>query len=104
DRLDALLARLEHERAEADRLYNAALTALDQSLVLAPEMPHPPPPYDDSQITPVNLAWNILPAGAPQFDRSLKGRLRAFVWRLVGPALETQKQFNAALVDHLNRN
>ena len=26
------------------------------------------------------------------------------MWRLVGPPLETQKQFNAALVDHLNRN
>ena len=35
---------------------------------------------------------------------SLKGRLRAFIWRIVGPPLETQRQFNAALVDHLNRN
>jgi 2-polyprenyl-3-methyl-5-hydroxy-6-metoxy-1,4-benzoquinol methylase len=52
----------------------------------------------------VNGAWNILPSGAPPIDRSLKGRLRGFVWRLIGPPLETQKRFNAALVDHLNRN
>src|SRR6185503_15202557 len=35
---------------------------------------------------------------------SLKGRLRAFIWRIVGPPLETQRRFNAALVDHINRN
>ena len=43
-------------------------------------------------------------AGAPAIDGSFKGRLRGFVWRLVGPSLEKQKAFNAALVDHLNRN
>jgi len=33
-----------------------------------------------------------------------RGRLTALVWRLVGPALQQQLAFNAALVDHLNRN
>src|SRR5439155_11527237 len=33
-----------------------------------------------------------------------RGRLRGFIRRLVGPPLETQKRFNAALVDHINRN
>jgi 2-polyprenyl-3-methyl-5-hydroxy-6-metoxy-1,4-benzoquinol methylase len=104
ERLADLLARLERERAAADAEYHAALTALDGALQRVPEIPHPPPPYDERQIAPINQAWDILPAGAPATDGSLKGRLRAFIWRLVGPALEQQKHFNAALVDHLNRN
>ncbi len=104
ERLDDRLARLDLERANADRDYNARLTQVDQALLQRPEFPHPPPPYDESQITPLNLAWDILPQGEPAIDRSLKGRLRGFIWRLIGPPLVTQKAFNAALVDHLNRN
>jgi O-antigen chain-terminating methyltransferase len=52
----------------------------------------------------LNRSWDLLREGPPPVDRSIKGRLRAFVWRLIGPPLETQKLFNAALVDHLNRN
>lgn len=104
ERLEDRLARLELERAEADRQYNERLTSVDRSLLQRPEFPHPPPPYDEAQITPLNLAWNILPDGEPEFDRSIKGRLRAFIWRLIGPPLATQQKFNAALVDHVNRN
>ena len=99
-----LLARLEQERAEADRRYNEALTMLDRSAPAPPALPGAPAPYDDSQLPAINDAWNILPQGAPAIDRSLKGRLRGLVWRLVGPALDAQRHFNAALVDHLNRN
>jgi SAM-dependent methyltransferase len=102
--LDDLAARLERERQEADRLYNDALTAVDRAIQAAPAPAAAPPPFDPSRLPDVNRHWDILPSGAPAFDGSLKGRLRAFVWRLVGPALETQKQFNVALVDHLNRN
>jgi len=104
ERLADRLARLERERADADRDYNTRLTGVDQALLKRPEFPHPPPPYDEAQVTPLNLAWNILPDGEPTFDRSLKGRLRTFIWRLIGPPLVTQKTFNAALVDHINRN
>ena len=104
ERLEDLLARLERERREADDLYHAALTALDRSLPRGLEMPHPPPAYDEQQITPINLAWDILPGGPPASDGSFKGRLRGFIWRLVGPSLEKQKSFNAAVVDHVNRN
>ena len=102
--LDDLVVRLERERLEADRLYNEALTALDQAVQQAPRLPPPPPRYDDRNVTPLNQAWDILPGGPPPIDRSLKGRLRGFVWRLLGPPLETQRRFNAALVDHVNRN
>ena len=101
---DDLVVRLERERLEADRLYNEALTALDQAVQQAPRLPPPPPRYDDRNVTPLNQAWDILPGGPPPIDRSLKGRLRGFVWRLLGPPLETQRRFNAALVDHINRN
>lgn len=102
--LEDLFSRLDRERREADRRYNEALTAVDRAIQPPPRIPPPPRPYDDQQVTPINRVWNILPDGAPRIDRSLKGRLRGFIWRLVGPALDTQKQFNAALVDHVNRN
>ncbi len=109
ERLEDRLARLARERDEADRRYNEALTAVDLSALRPHDLPHPPPAYDDSQITPINLSWNLLPHGTPTADASgpfgwLKQRLHGFVWRLVGPALSTQQAFNAALVDHLNRN
>lgn len=102
--LEALLSRLERERQQADTLYNTALTALDRAVQGRPPLPDPPPPYDNAKLADVNASWDILPAGPPPIDRSLKGRLRGFIWRLVGPSLDRQKQFNAALVDHLNRN
>jgi SAM-dependent methyltransferase len=104
ERLKPLLERLEQERAAADRLYNDALTAVDHALQQAPELPDPPQPYDDSQLERVNRAWNILPGAAPVIDGSLKGRLRGLVWRMLGPSIEMQRDFNAAVADHLNRN
>jgi O-antigen chain-terminating methyltransferase len=108
--LEDLLARLERERQEADRNYNDALTAVDRAIAQAPELPSVPPAYDEAMIAAINEAWDILRDGQRKVDgfaasdTSLKGRLRAFVWRVVGPYLETQKRFNAALVDHINRN
>lgn len=102
--LEDLLARLERERIDADRRYNDALTAVDRAISSAAALPSAPAPYDAGQMTAINQAWDILPDGAPAIDTSLKGRLRGFIWRLVGPSIETQKRFNAALVDHLNRN
>ncbi|MDA1307790.1 MAG: methyltransferase domain-containing protein, partial [Acidobacteria bacterium] len=104
ERLEDRLERLEKERAEADSLYNERLTAVDAALLRLPEFPHPPPQYDEAQITPLNEAFTILPDGPPAIDGSLKGRLRGFIWRLIGPPLDRQQAFNAALVDHFNRN
>ena len=102
--VEDLRARLERERAEADRLYNDALSAVDRAIQSAPAWPEAPASFDAQKVADINRAWDILPSGAPPVGGSLKGRLRAFIWRLVGPPLETQKQFNASLVDHLNRN
>jgi len=103
--IEDLLSRLERERLDADRLYNEALTAVDRALQSAPALPDPPAPPDEVRLADLNASWNILPEGAPSLEgSSFKDRLRRFVWRLVGPSLEMQKQFNAALVDHLNRN
>jgi len=104
ERLEDRLARLERERRDADRSYNEALTALDRSLQPRPALPGGPPPYDATKLADVNRDWDILASGPPAMDGSVKGRLRAFIWRLVGPPLDHQRRFNASLVDHLNRN
>jgi len=110
--LDATLQRLKQEREDGDRLYNEAFTALDHALMRLPDFPHPPPPYDEQQITPLNSAWDIgatsafagASADKPRYGGGLKGRLAAFVWRIVGPPLQKQATFNSTIVDHINRN
>jgi O-antigen chain-terminating methyltransferase len=101
--LDDLIARLERERLAADRIYNEALTALDRAITPPPVLPPAPPAGDRSRLAAVNERSQILTAGSPSVDRSLKGRLTGFVWRLVGPPLQRQAEFNAAVADHLNR-
>ena len=102
--VEDLVARLERERAAADRAYNDALTAVDKAIQTIPPLPGRPAGYDASRLGDANDSWDILPSGPPPRDRSWRGRLRGFVWRLVGPPLETQRRFNAAVIDHLNRN
>jgi SAM-dependent methyltransferase len=102
--LQDLLARLEHERLDADRVYNDALTAVNQAIQQLPPLPDPAAPYDASRLADLNHSWRILTDVPSASDRTWRGRLRRFVWQFVGPSLETQQAFNAALVDHLNRN
>ncbi|HEY2433329.1 MAG TPA: methyltransferase domain-containing protein [Vicinamibacterales bacterium] len=100
--LEARLARLAREREAADRAYNGALTAVDKGAIGDPALPAAPAEFDDHQTAALNQAWNTLTAPAPA--AGLRGRLAAFVWRLVAPTLERQNAFNSRLVDHLNRN
>lgn len=102
--LEDLLARLERERLDADRLYNEALTAVNRAIQTVPPLPDAPAPYDGARIGELNRGWAILATATPDVNGSWRGRFRAAVWRLVGPPLEAQQQFNAAIVDHLNRN
>jgi SAM-dependent methyltransferase len=100
---EADLARLKHERHEADRRYNEALTALDAAIQALPPLPARPPAPDEAQVTPINERWAITTA-MPAAPGGLKGRLARFVLGLVQPALDQQQAFNAAVVDHINRN
>jgi len=105
-----LFQRLDRERQAADRQYNEALTALDRALQDHQEhqsrqtLPSPSVFHDASQVERLNLGWKIVPDEGPAIDRSLKGRLRGFIWRMLEPVLNAQQRFNAAMVDHINRN
>jgi O-antigen chain-terminating methyltransferase len=98
------IERRRVERDAADRAYNDALTAFDQALPTLPELPHPPPAYDESQLPALNDRWGILSANPVNDLRGWRRRLALLVWGLVGPAFERQQAFNATIVDHLNRN
>jgi SAM-dependent methyltransferase len=101
--LEERLSRLEQERQDADRRYNDALTALDRAIGARGDLPAHPAPYDATRLPDANQSWD-LPTGPPTSDRSFKGRLRSFVWGVVGPVFASQRQFNSTIVDHLNRN
>jgi SAM-dependent methyltransferase len=98
--LDARLERLERELTEADRLYNEALTALDQAKTTTFETPHPPPGYETARLADLEREMDPLGAGWPG---GVKGRLARLILRLIGPAFGRQRTFNQALVEHLHR-
>jgi len=100
--IEDLLARLERERLEADRLYNDALTAVNQAIQTPPDRLTPAAPPDDSRLAEIEkqLRTATLP---PPVEGGLRGRARAFVWQLVGPSLTAQQQFNATVAEHLHR-
>ncbi|MDO8834861.1 MAG: class I SAM-dependent methyltransferase [Vicinamibacterales bacterium] len=98
------LTRRRAERESADRIYNDALTALDAALPKVPELPHPPIPYDEHQVTPLNERWRTVGTSPEGAYTGWRRRLAAFVWEVLKPALERQESFNSALVDHVNRN
>ncbi len=83
-----LLNRLLAERADAHRRYNEALSLLDRAVQSAPDLPKAPPAYDETLLPRINDTWKILPDGGhPEAG-----------WA------EKQMAFNAAVVEHLNRN
>lgn len=100
--LEATLGRLADERAEADRRYNDALTALDQTSPTLPNLPELAPPSDEDSIARLNTAWDI--GVAPPMRGGIKGRLASFVWAIVAPLFQKQLTFNSAVVDRLNRS
>ena len=97
------LKRLYAERKAADRAYNDALTALADALQRLRDLPDPPPPYDDRQVAALHELSDPL-AESPAAGAGWRARLRARVQRMVAPMFERQRAFNAALVDHIDRN
>jgi 2-polyprenyl-3-methyl-5-hydroxy-6-metoxy-1,4-benzoquinol methylase len=95
--------RLDREREDADRRYNDALTALDAAIGAPSELPTPPAGYDESQLGPLNQRWELMSL-KPDEGKGWLRRVRAHAWSMVAPLFERQQAFNAALVDHLNRN
>jgi SAM-dependent methyltransferase len=92
----------EHERIQADERYNQALTALDLAISRTPDVPGPPPPPDAARMPDLEGMWNFRAHKRP--GGGLKDLLRRVLLKVIGPALGTQVDFNAALVDHLHRN
>lgn len=95
--------RLDREREDADRRYNDALTALDGTIRPPHALPTPPTQFDDSQLAPLNQRWQLLSL-KPDEGKGWLRRMRAHAWAMVAPLFERQESFNAAFVDHLNRN
>ena len=95
------LEGLKAERAEADRAYNDALTRLDRAIQALPAIfPQPPPVPDEHQVTPLNTLWKIAAPPATGLRRGFVAGVR----RAIAPLFEQQQAFNAAVVDHINRN
>lgn len=84
------------ERADADRRYNDALTALDRAL--PPQPAGLRTPEDVPGAVPAALSGRsiILPEEPPG-GRGLRGRLSRFVWGIAGPVFTRQQAFNQAL-------
>lgn len=99
-----LVTRLIAERAEAHRKYNEALTALDRAIQASPAWPSPPAPYDEQLLPAVNHSWTIIPPGQSPRQAGWRGRIADAAWQVVAPVFERQMAFNAAVVEHLNRN
>ena len=100
--LEVTLQRLKKERLEADRLYQDALTALDKALTSPPALPDIPLPADEQRVAALNQAWDL--RLSPPHASGFRGRLAAFVWRIVAPYLQRQLTFNSELVAHINHN
>jgi SAM-dependent methyltransferase len=105
---DEVLERLRAEREEAGRLYHDAMTALHVALQAIPEPLSPPPEFDTHQLATLNELWNILPEDPTGGATGWRKRAVRLVWplvrRVVGPLFRPQLTFNAALVEHVNRN
>ena len=103
------LEALKAERSAADREYNDALTRLDRAIQQLPAgFPQPPPGPDERQVTPLNALWKI-DVGTASGGRVASSVRRIIaplsaVRRIIAPLFERQQAFNAAVVDHINRN
>ena len=98
----SLVNRLLAERREAHRRYNEALTLLDRAIQSSPDLPQAPPPYDETLLPTINETWMLLPKGGHP-EAAVVSRLGSS-WPAIEPVFQKQMAFNAAIVEHLNRN
>src|SRR5687767_4389340 len=101
---DTLLNRLVAERTEAHRRYNEALSAVDRAIQTLAEWPDPPPAYDEQKLPAINDAFTSLAEGMPQRPGGIGGAMFDSAWSVIKPVFDRQMAFNAAVVEHLNRN
>jgi SAM-dependent methyltransferase len=96
----AELERLERERAEADRAYNDALTALDASIPAPRDWPPLSRPADPQYVSALNDLWRVVPPQPPV--RGVRTRLARVIWRRLAPWFDRQQAFNSAVVQYVN--
>ena len=101
---DTLLNRLVAERTEAHRRYNEALSAVDRAIQTLAAWPEPPPEYDEQKLPAINDAFSSLADGMPQRPGGIGGAMFDSAWSVIKPVFDRQLAFNAAVVEHLNRN
>ncbi|MGE3191622.1 MAG: class I SAM-dependent methyltransferase, partial [Vicinamibacterales bacterium] len=97
------LDRYKADREAADRRYNDALTALDQSIHPGVQFPPPPSAPDETMVNPINERWD-LSGVSPVAPPGWRGRIWRLFWPFLAPLVERQQAFNAAVVEHVNRN
>ena len=96
------LAYLKRAREEADRAYNDALTVLDRALPVRPPLSSPPAGGED-RLAALHAGRRLAPDWDRAPGRGWRARLRAAAWRIVGPMVERQQDFNTLIVEHLER-
>ena len=99
-----LVNRLLAERREAHRLYNEALSQLDRAIQSVPDFPGSPIAYDETLLPAINDTWQIVSKDHPPRPEGWGTRIFGMVWPAIAPLFEKQMAFNAAIVEHLNRN
>lgn len=99
-----LKGRADAARDEAHRQYNEAFDLVDKARQQSPDWPDPPPRYDEEKLHGLNTKWDILPDGSIKRPEGLKGPVFDAVWPVLEPILKQQREFNADIVNHLNRN
>src|SRR6478735_4404807 len=100
----ALLNRLLAERREAHRRYNEALSLVDRAIQSAPDLPKAPAAYDETLLPQINDTWTIFSKDNPPEPEGWGTRIFGMIWPAIAPIFEKQMAFNAAVVEHLNRN
>ena len=84
-----------------------ALGVLQEAMAAQPDLPPPPPDYDDRRLGGLHETWRLLPENDGKdvdLGTGWRRRLRNIAWRLLRPILDRQQRFNSLIVQHLESN